>query len=360
MAFMRYAWLGNTVMAWTISVAIAGLFLIVLTIVKKVILKRLALLAERTQTDLDDLLVAVLHSTKMFTLLAASLYAGVQGLVLGPGWDAYSRTALVLILLLQGAIWATAASQHLLDRALQKRVDGDAGSTATLHVLGFVIKVAIWSLLLLMALGNLGVDVTGLVAGLGIGGIAVALAVQNILGDLFASLSIILDKPFEVGDFIIVGEFLGAVEHIGIKTTRVRSLSGEQVIFSNSDLLGSRVRNYKRMSERRVIFSLGVTFQTSLDKLQGIPAMVREIVERQARVRFDRAHFKEIGDSALLFEVVYYVLDPDYTLYMDIQQSINLEVIRQFTASGISFAYPTQSLFLERPCGVAQVVTLEP
>lgn len=353
MEFMQHVWLGNTLTAWAISVAIAGLFLIVLTIAKKVILKRLAIFAEGTQNGLDDLLVAVLRRTKSFALVAASLYGGSQWVTLGPKWEAFGRTALMLTLLFQGAIWATAASQHLLDQALRKRVETDAGSAATLNILGFAAKVAIWSILLLMVLDNLGVDVTGLVAGLGIGGIAVALAVQNILGDLFASLSIILDKPFEVGDFIIIGEFLGSVEHIGIKTTRIRSLSGEQVIFSNSDLLGSRVRNYKRMSERRVVFSLGVTFQTSQDKLQDIPAIVQEIVERQAGVRFDRAHFKEIGDSALLFEVVYYVLDPDYNLYMDIQQSINLEIMGRFAASGISFAYPTQSLFLERSLGVA-------
>jgi small-conductance mechanosensitive channel len=352
MGVMQHIWFGNTLAAWMISAVIASLFLIALTIAKKVFLKRLAIFAEGTQTDLDDLLVAVLRRTKFFTLIAASIYAGSQWVTLGPKRETFGSTALMLTLLFQGAIWAIAASQHLLDQALRKRVETDAGSVATLHVLGFAVKVAIWSILLLMVLDNLGVDVTGLVAGLGIGGIAVALAVQNILGDLFASLSIILDKPFEVGDFIIIGEFLGSVEHIGIKTTRLRSLSGEQVIFSNSDLLGSRVRNYKRMSERRVVFSLGVTFQTPQDKLRDIPAIVKGIVEGQASVRFDRAHFKEIGDSALLFEVVYFVLNPDYTLYMDTQQSINLEIMGRFADSGISFAYPTQSLFLERPLEV--------
>jgi len=192
------------------------------------------------------------------------------------------------------------------------------------------------------------VDVTALVAGLGVGGIAVALAVQNILGDLFASFSIVLDRPFVMGDFIIVGDYMGTVEHVGLKTTRIRSLSGEQLVFSNTDLLGSRIRNYKRMAERRVVFSLGVLYQTSPEQLEKIPQMIREIVEAQTPVRFDRAHFKEYGASSLNFEVVYYILDPDYNRYMDIQQAVNLEIYRRFDEEGIEFAYPTQTLYLRR------------
>ncbi len=175
--------------------------------------------------------------------------------------------------------------------------------------------------MLLLALDNLGVDVTALVAGLGVGGIAVALAVQSILGDLFASLSIVLDKPFVIGDFIIVGDLLGTVENVGIKTTRVRSLSGEQLIFSNADLLNSRIRNYGRMYERRVVFTVGVTYDTPRHKLE---------------------------DFSLDFETVYYVQDPAYNLYMDIQQAINLELYQRFADEGIEFAYPTQTLFLAK------------
>jgi len=173
-------------------------------------------------------------------------------------------------------------------------------------------------------------------------GSAVALAVQNILGDLFASFSIVLDRPFVMGDFIIVGEHLGTVEHIGLKTTRLRSLSGEQLVFSNTDLLGSRIRNYKRMAERRVVFSLGVLYQTSPEQLEKIPQMIRDIVEAQTPVRFDRAHFKEYGASSLNFEIVYYVLSSDYALYMDIQQRINYQLKSRLDANGIEFAYPTQ------------------
>jgi small-conductance mechanosensitive channel len=191
-----------------------------------------------------------------------------------------------------------------------------------------------------------GVEITALVASLGIGGIAVALAVQNILSDLFASLSIVLDKPFVIGDFIIVDNCLGTVEHIGLKTTRLRSLSGEQLVFSNNDLLKSRVRNYKRMAERRVVFSVGVTYQTPLEKLERIPTLIRDTIEAQPAVRFDRAHFQGYGDFALNFEVVYYVLDPDYNRYMDIQQGINLGIYSSFAEEGIEFAYPTRTLYI--------------
>ena len=195
-----------------------------------------------------------------------------------------------------------------------------------------------------MILDNLGFNITALVASLGIGGIAVALAVQNILGDIFASLSIALDKPFVIGDFIIVEDVLGTVEYIGLKTTRLRSLSGEQIVFSNVDLLKSRIRNYKRMFERRVVFTIGVVYQTAHATLERIPALVRSIVEQQPKTRFDRAHFKEYGDSALVFEVVYFVLDSDYNIYMDIQQAINLAIFRRFQVKGIEFAYPTRTL----------------
>ncbi len=203
-------------------------------------------------------------------------------------------------------------------------------------------------MILLLVLDNLGVNITALVAGLGVGGIAVALAMQTILGDLFASLSIVLDKPFVVGDFLIIGDLLGSVEYVGLKTTRLRSLSGEQLVFSNSDLLGSRIRNYGRMYERRVQFNIGVTYQTPRDRLVKIPQIIREAVEQQSDTRFDRSHFKEYGDFSLVFESVYYVMGPDYNKYMDIQQAINLHIHERFEQQGIEFAYPTQTLFVQQ------------
>ena len=217
----------------------------------------------------------------------------------------------------------------------------------TITFLGFVARLLLWIIVLLLILDNLGVNITGLVAGLGIGGIAVALALQNILGDLFASLSIVLDKPFVIGDFVVVDSLSGTIEHIGLKTTRIRSLSGEQLIFSNNDLLKSRVHNYKRMSERRIVFSFGVVYQTPLEKLKAIKEIVSDIITKEEKARLDRVHFKEYGDSSLNFEVVYFVNDPDYNIYMDVQEAINLEIFRRFQEEGIEFAYPTRTLFIQ-------------
>ena len=197
-------------------------------------------------------------------------------------------------------------------------------------------------------------------AGLGVGGIAVALAVQNILGDLFASLSIVIDKPFVIGDFIVVGEFMGTVEHVGLKTTRVRSLGGEQLVFANSDLLASRVRNYKRMNERRILFQFGVLYQTTAEQLEAIPQRVREVIETLEEVRFDRAHFFRFGESSYDFEVVYWMQNPDYARYMDAQQQINLGLVRAFKDMGVEFAYPTRTLYLESPVEVRQPTRLAP
>jgi small-conductance mechanosensitive channel len=250
----------------------------------------------------------------------------------------------VVAVALQGVLLANHAISMWLGRQRSTRSAEDPAAVTTLTGLSYVARLAIWSAALLLTLENLGVDVTALVAGLGVGGIAIALAIQNVLGDLFGSLSIALDKPFVIGDFIIVGDMLGTVERIGLKTTRVRSLSGEQLVFSNSDLLGSRIRNYKRMQERRVPFTVGVTYQTPVDELERIPGLARECIESTPNTRFDRAHFKEFGDSSFVFEFVYYVGSRDYNEYMDAQQSVNLGLCRRFEERGIEFAYPTRTL----------------
>ena len=197
-------------------------------------------------------------------------------------------------------------------------------------------------------LDNMGFEISAVIAGLGIGGIAVALAAQTILKDLFSYFSILFDRPFEIGDFIIIGEYLGTIEHIGIKTTRIRSLGGEQVILSNTDLTSSRVRNYKRMDKRRVLFKLGVTYQTSLEQLKAIPGIIKNAIENVEDTIFDRAHFFSYGDFSLVFEVVYYVKSRDYNKYMDIQQEINFAINEEFKNRDIEFAYPTQTLYLNK------------
>jgi small-conductance mechanosensitive channel len=249
-------------------------------------------------------------------------------------------------MLVQMGIWAVAGLGRFMLLRRKKQLEEDAGAVAAMDIVSFLVRVAVWAVVFLLALDNLGINITALVAGLGVGGIAVALAAQNIISDLFASLSIVLDKPFVLGDFLVIDELSGNVEKVGIKTTRVRSLSGEQLVFSNNDLLGSRIRNYGRMSERRIVFNIGVVYQTPLKKLEQVPKIIKDIIVEQESARFDRAHFQSFGDYSLNFEIVYYVESSEYALYMNIQQAVNYEIFRRFNDAGIEFAYPTQKLFV--------------
>ncbi len=336
----------NALDRWILALGIAAGMFVLLRVLVRVVRGRFTALAGRTETEWDDVVVHALGRTRRLFLLVLAACAGAATLTLPPRPTAALRTIVVLVVLFQVGVWFSAALGMWLDRYAARELEQDRGAATSVRAVGFVGKLVLWSVVLLVALDNVGVDVTTLVAGLGVGGIAVALAVQAILGDLFASLSIVLDKPFVLGDFIVVDDQLGSVEYIGLKTTRVRSLWGEQVVFANGDLLKSRLRNYGRMRERRVAFELGVTYQTPRDKLMRMPGMIREAIEAQERTRFDRSHFKAYGDFALTFESVYYVLSPDYNAYMDIQQAINLAIHERFEAEGIEFAYPTQTLHL--------------
>jgi small-conductance mechanosensitive channel len=223
------------------------------------------------------------------------------------------------------------------------------------NAFGFVARLIFFSVVFLVALGTVGFDVSGLVTTLGIGGIAVALAVKDILSDLFGSLTIALDKPFVLGDFITTGEYAGTVEKIGLKTTRLRSNTGEQLVFSNADLLNSRLRNYKLMEERRALMNLGVTYDTTPDQLEALPSLLKDIVDAHELARFDRAHFADFGASSMDIQLVFWVTSPAYQDFMDTRQAINLEIARRFAAEGIEFAYPTQTLYVER--GAAEGAT---
>lgn len=345
---------GNPIQQWLMALVVALAVGVGLRWLKGLTARWLRGLVSRTSTDLDDLVLTLVAGTRPFFIVALAGTAGAQALTLPDGVDRAIAMIAGAVVLLQAGLWGSTVITFSVSRYIHQRLERDAASVTTVAVLSFVAKLVLWSIVLLVALDNMGVNITGLVAGLGVGGIAVALALQNILSDLFAAFSIALDRPFSIGDFIIVGDLLGTVEHIGLKTTRVRSLSGEQLVFANSDLLTSRIRNFKRMADRRVVFSFGVTYETPVDKLAAIPQLVRRVVEAQAPVRFDRAHFIAFGDFALTFEVVYYVLSPEYNLYMDIQQAINLELFRRFQELEIEFAYPTQTLYL-RGAPVSQV-----
>ncbi|MFC2083390.1 mechanosensitive ion channel family protein, partial [Candidatus Bipolaricaulota bacterium] len=347
MAFLGYEILDNPIWRWLIAVGILIFVGLIFRVLLRLTVRRLRKIVIKTSTRFDDLVVDLLQKTRLLFILIVSLYVSSIFLTLPELADSVLSGIFIVAFLLQAGYWGNAFVEFWIRRTVKRRLAEDAGTATTMSALGFVAKMVIWAIVILVAL-DMFMDVTALIAGLGIGGIAIALAVQNILSDLFASVSIIVDKPFVIGDFIIVGDQMGNVEKIGLKTTRVRSLTGEQIIFSNSDLLSSRVRNYRRMYERRIAFSIGVTYQTSSEQLEQIPGWVEDIITRQPDARFDRCHFKSFEDFALAFEIVYFVLVPDYAVYMDIQQNINLGILRAFSDHGVEFAYPTQTLFVQR------------
>lgn len=344
---------GKPVELWLLATVVSVTAFILLKLLVGLAGRRLGAMASRTTTQIDDAIVSLIRKTKWWFLAVVALFAGSLFVELPERGRAFVHSSLVIALLIQLGIWASTALRFTFEHYRQRQIKKDPGSITALNAIRLLASVLLWLAILLLALDNLGFNVTALIAGLGVGGVAVALAVQNILGDLFASLSILIDKPFVVGDFLIIDDYMGSVEHVGLKTTRVRSLSGEQLIFSNSDLLKSRLRNYGRMFERRVAFTIGVTYDTSREKLQQIPAIMRAAIEAQDHTRFDRSHFAKYGDFSLNFETVYYVLGPDYNRYMDIQQAINLTINEKFEEAGIEFAYPTQTLLLRRDAAVS-------
>ncbi len=279
------------------------------------------------------------------TLFALSLLISNVFVPRAPIWQKRIDYTLVIALAFQISVWASIVVDYWVTRQRKKY---EPSAFSSLNLVSAALRVGLWVAIALFALNNLGVNITALVAGLGIGGIAAGLALQNILGDLFASLAIVMDEPFLVGDFIVFGDETGTIESIGLKTTRIRSLSGEQIICANSDLLSSRIRNFKRMRERRVQFSIRIAFDTAPEKLRKICGIVSETIKKREGVRLERCHFKEIGAYSHNFEIVYWVLNADYNAYMDIQQDINVELLERLSGSEIAMAYPTQSLRLSR------------
>jgi small-conductance mechanosensitive channel len=346
MNILEITFLENSLMTWAAALVTAFLVLMVLLILKARIASAMAAFLRGIKEETGQLAEGVIQRTRFSFLFALAVYAGSLALRLPASYSSILDLLVILIFLIQAGLWGVWIITFCADWAIELKKDKDSADATVLGLVKFVSKTALWSVVVLVALGTLGVDITALVAGLGVVGIAVALAVQNILGDLFASLTIVLDKPFIVGDFIIVGDSMGTVERVGLKTTRIRSLSGEQLIMPNSDLLQSRIRNYKRMQERRVPFSIRVVYETTGNKLKRIPGILKEVIESQEMTRFDRAHFKDYGNFSLNFEIVYWVLSPEKSRSMDIQQAINLSILERFQKEGIEFAYPTQTIRL--------------
>jgi small-conductance mechanosensitive channel len=325
----------NSALDYIIFAASFLIGIIVIQVLKSFVIKRLKAWSEKTATSIDDLLIRIIQKKLVPLLYFSVFYLTFKSLSMT---EAVARaldvtviivlTFLIvqLIIVIINYIFETYSRKQSIDESRRHNFKG----------ILTIVKVIIWGAGITFLLDNLGFKISAVIAGLGIGGIAVALV-------------IFFDRPFEVGDFIIVGDFMGSIEYIGIKTTRLRSLGGEQLVFSNTDLTNSRIRNYKRMEKRRILFNIGVVYQTSTEQVKEIPGMIKQAIESVDETVFDRAHFSSYGDFSLNFEIVYYVLSGDYNKYMDIQQKINFQIKEEFEKRGIEFAYPTQTLFMEKP-----------
>jgi len=263
------------------------------------------------------------------------------------------NTSIYYILIILLGWYLAKGSSKLVNHYIQRHIQSlekkeSKSSKSMIRVFGLIIKIILWAIILLTLLSNLGIQVTPIIASMGIGGIAIALALQSILGDLFGAFIIYFDKPFEEGDFIIIGSDMGVVKHIGIKSTRIQALQGQELVISNTELVNSRINNYKQMEKRRIVFSFGVKYDSGIKKLQLIKSIVNEIFKKIDKATIDRVHFKEFGDFSLNYEVVYYVQTSDYNIYMDIQEEINLELYKEFEKNKIEFAFPTQTIELQK------------
>ena len=347
LTILEQVFLGNRILDYVIALAVLLFSLVFVKVVVRMIIRRFKKYALKTTTTIDDFMVTILERIVLPVLYLSCFYLGLKILKLPTVMDGVINVIELAVITFLAARIIILLLGYSLNAYLTKKQE-DPTLVRSLDGMSNVAKFLVWALALIIFLDNIGFKVTTMIAGLGIGGIAVAIAAQALLKDFFSYFSIVFDRPFKLGDFIIIGDFMGTVEYIGIKTTRLRSLGGEQVIFSNTDLTDSRVRNYKRMEKRRVVFSLGVTYQTSLSQLKEIPKIIEKVIKDTKDTAFDRAHFFSYGDFSLIFEVVYFVLSPDYNKYMDIQKAINFAINEQFDRLGVEFAYPIKTQYVKK------------
>lgn len=306
-------------------------------------------LAAKTRGGFDDVIVSSVENVRAWVYSIVSLYAALQFFVFPELVERMLSGIFYFTVVWQIIEIISCFVDYFTTHYLEKDEDGDGivdpNSATASNMVTLIARIVLWSLGALLILSNVGIEVTSLIAGLGIGGVAVAFALQGVLGDLFASFSLYFDKPFRIGDYIVIGTDSGTVEKIGIKSTRIRTLQGEELVVSNTELTTARVQNFKKMQERRVVANFGVTYETPQDKVHEIPDIVKKVFEALAGGRLDRVHFTSFGDSALIFEVVYYVGSSDYVDYLNIQQGFNFALMKEFADKAIDFAYPTQTIY---------------
>jgi small-conductance mechanosensitive channel len=337
----------NRISEYLVCLAIIVGGILAVRVVEGLAMRRLKAWAEKTSTTYDDFLVDRIRGTGIPLAYLGIVQASLRVLTLSPRLERIIDMAGIVLLTLIVIFFLVALVRYGFEEYSRKRGEDPTRDRALKGVIGLT-KALVWAIGSLFMLDNLGFRISTVVAGLGIGGIAIALAAQAILGDLFGYFVILFDRPFEIGDFVVVGDYMGVIERFGIKTTRIASLDGEQIVVSNKDLTDSRVRNYRRMAKRRVVFRLGVTYQTPASLLREIPGIVADIFRELEGSTLDRVHFFSYGDFSLIYEIVYYVDGNDYTRYMDLQQQANLRIYEEFEKRRITFAYPTRTLYLNK------------
>lgn len=349
---------GNTGKEYLIMLGVIVLGLLLVKLFKRVILKRISVLVSKSETNVDDFIVESVGNFLLPMVYFTIIYAGLKTLV----WPENILSILEVVYVVVITYYTIRLVSSIILMLLQTYIRRQEGGEEKVKQMGgviLIINILIWITGLIFMLGNLGYDVSAIIAGMGIGGIAIALAAQNIIGDLFNYFVIFFDRPFEVGDFLVIGDKNGIVDKIGIKTTRIKTLSGEQLVMANSDMTSSRIHNYKKMQRRRIVFTVGVTYETPVEQVKMIPGILREIVQSEKRVDFDRAHFKAFGDSSLDYEIVYIINDADFNTYMDIQQDFNFQIYQKFDELDISIAFPTRTLYLRNENGMKLNLDME-
>ena len=344
MNFWNTVYFGNPLKDWAIAFGIVVVAFSLIKILRLPVLRRFKKWSERTTNSFDDFIVLAIEKCVIPFLYFVAIYGALHYLTLDTRINRVIEVALLFIITFYILRLLSSAVQYSIFTFLGRQENSETKQKQARGLI-LIFKAIIWILGIVFVMNNLGYNVTTIITGLGIGGIAVALAAQTILGDLFSYFVIFFDRPFEIGDFLKVDDKLGSVEYIGIKTTRIRAISGEQLIFSNKDLTDSRVHNFKRMERRRVVFSIGVIYQTTAEQLRKIPEIIKEIIESIEGATFDRSHFSAFGDFSLNFESVYYIAGPDFTEYMNRQQNIYMQIFEAFEKENIEFAFPTQTLF---------------
>jgi small-conductance mechanosensitive channel len=345
--FLNQTFWGNTIQSYLIAAGIFIFGLILVKVLEKIVLYRLKKWAATTETTIDDLLIKSIEKSIIPLLFYGIFYSAITSLTLTERASRIIEIASLFIVTFFIVRFVSSSIMFTISYFIKKQERGEE-KARQLRGMTVLINILVWVIGIVFIMSNLGFDISAVIAGLGIGGIAIALAAQTILGDLFSYFVIFFDRPFEVGDYITVQDKAGTVEYTGIKTTRIRALTGEQLVFSNTDLTNSRIHNFKKMQERRVLFKIAIVYQTPASSLEEIPKIVRGIIEKHSDVRFDRGHFSSYGDFSLNFEFVYFVISADYVKYMDTHQAINLEIYKEFEKRGIEFAYPTQTLYLNK------------